>query len=227
MSWGDTFGLGLGVKSDKHLIVWTPKESSEGDILPGFDSEDGELTVKMRSRPGAWVSWIDEAKVTAETQDDYDRVHRSIQELERNARQITDFADGVVSEIAIQNLGKSLTLSELAQEVLKARLTIPSTIKTGGYVLTQIDDPDTEVMPSATVIIPEQTHIHRVHLNEDALFEQILEKNYNLLLVVLRTHIKQYPDLIDLGYGLTLHTRLSNVFDDQDAETPGEIEGGV
>ena len=224
MSWGDTFGLGLGVKSDKHLIVWTPKESSEGDILPGFDSEDGELTVKMRPRPGAWVSWIDEAKVTAETQDDYDRVHRSIQELERNARQITDFADGVVSDIAIQNLGKSLTLSELAQDVLKARLTIPSTIKTGGYVLAQSDDTDTEVMPSATVIIPEQTHIHRVHLNEDALFEQILARNYNLLLVVLRTHIKQYPDLIDLGYSLTLHTRLSNVFDDQDAETSDGIE---
>ena len=224
MSWGDTFGLGLGVKSDKHLIVWTPKESSEGDILPGFDSEDGELTVKMRPRPGAWVSWIDEAKVTAETQDDYDRVHRSIQELERNARQITDFADGIVSDIAIQNLGKSLTLSELAQEVLKARLAIPSTIKTGGYVLTHIDDTDTEVMPSATVVIPEQTHIHRVHLNEDALFEQVLARNYNLLLVVLRTHIKQYPDLIDLGYGLILHTRLSNVFDDQDAETLEDIE---
>ena len=54
MSWGDTFGLGLGVKSDKHLIIWTPKETSEGDILPGFDSEDGNLTVKMRPRPGAW-----------------------------------------------------------------------------------------------------------------------------------------------------------------------------
>lgn len=217
MSWGDTFGLGLGVKSDKHLIVWTPKESSEGDILPGFDSEDGELTVKMRPRPGAWVSWIDEAKVTAETQNDYDRVHRSIQELERNARQITDFADGIVSDIAIQNLGKSLTLSELAQDVLKARLTIPSTIKTGGYVLANIDD--TEGMPSTTVIIPEQTHIHRVHLNEDALFDEILAQDYNLLLVVVRTHIKQYPDLIDLGYGLTLYTRLSNVFDDQDTET--------
>ena len=224
MSWGDTFGLGLGVKSDKHLIVWTPKESSEGDILPGFDSEDGELTVKMRPRPGAWVSWIDEAKVTAETQDDYDRVHRSIQELERNARQITDFADGIVADIAIQNLGKSLTLSELAQEILKARLTIPSTIKTGGYVLAQIDNTDTEVMPSASVIIPEQTHIHRVHLNEDVLFEQILARDYNLLLVVLRTHIKQYPDLIDLGYSLTLHTRLSNVFDDQDTETSEAIE---
>ena len=225
MSWGDTFGLGLGVKSDKHLIVWTPKESSEGDILPGFDSEDGELTVKMRPRPGAWVSWIDEAKVTAETHDDYDRVHRSVQELERNARQITDFADGIVSDIAIQNLGKSLMLSELAQEVLKARLTIPSTIKTGGYVLTQIDEVDTEEIPSATVIIPEQTHIHRVHLNEDVLFDQILTENYNLLLVVLRTHIKQYPDLIDLGYSLTLHTRLSNVFDDEDKETPEAVEG--
>lgn len=219
MSWGDTFGLGLGVKSDKHLIVWTPKESSEGDILPGFDSEDGELTVKMRPRPGAWVSWIDEAKVTAETQDDYDRVHRSIHELERNARQITDFADGIVADITIQNLGKSLTLSELAQDVLKARLTIPSTIKTGGYLLANVDDTETGGMPPATVIVPEQTHIHRVHLNEDVLFDRILAQDDNLLLVVIRTHIKQYPDLIDLGYGLTLHTRLSNVFDDHEAET--------
>ena len=218
MSWGDTFGLGLGVKSDKHLIIWTPKESSEGDILPGFDSEDGTLTVKMRPRPGAWVSWIDEAKITAETQDDYDRVHRSIQELERNARQITDFADGIVSDITIQNLGKSLTLSELAQDVLKTRLTIPSTVKAGGYVLAHIDGTDTGVMPSAAVIIPEQTHIHRVHLNEDVLFDRILAQDDNLLLVVIRTHTKQYPDLIDLGYGLTLHTRLSNVFDTQEVE---------
>ena len=224
MSWGDTFGLGLGVKSDKHLIVWTPKQSSEGDILPGFDSEDGELTVKMRPRPGAWVSWIDEAKVTAETSNDYDRVHRSIQELERNARQITDFADGVVSEIAIQNLGKTLTLSELTQEVLKARLTIPSTIKTGGYVLTKVDDVETDGLSRANVIVPEQTHIHRVHLNEDALFDQILTENYNLLLVVLRTHIKQYPDLIDLGYSLTLHTRLSDVLADEDEETPEAVK---
>ena len=224
MSWGDTFGLGLGVKSDKHLIVWTPKQSSEGDILPGFDSEDGELTVKMRPRPGAWVSWIDEAKVTAETSNDYDRVHRSIQELERNARQITDFADGVVSEIAIQNLGKTLTLSELTQEVLKARLTIPSTIKTGGYVLTKVDNVETDGLSRANVIVPEQTHIHRVHLNEDALFDQILTENYNLLLVVLRTHIKQYPDLIDLGYSLTLHTRLSDVLADEDEETPEAVK---
>ena len=229
MSWGDTFGLGLGVKSDKHLIIWTPKKTSEGDILPGFDSEDGKLTLKMRPRPGAWVSWIDEAKVTAETQDNYDRVHRSIQELERNARQITEFADGVVSDITIQNLGKSLTLSELTQDVLKARLAIPSTIKTGGYVLAQTDDTHAEDMHaedmhSATVIIPEQTHIHRIHLNEDVLFDRILTEDYDVLLVVLRTHIKQYPDLADLGYSLTLRTRLSDISDDEDEEMPDAVE---
>ena len=225
MSWGDTFGLGLGVKADKHLIVWTPKETSEGGILPGFDSEDGELTVKMRPRPGAWVSWIDEAKVSADARDDYDRVHRSIQELERNARQITDFADGVVTDITIQNLGKPLTLSELTQEVLKARLTIPSTVKTGGYVLARIDGADTEEVPAATVIIPEQTHIHRVHLNEDALFEQLLKVDYNVLLVVLRTHIKQYPDLADLGHSLALHTRLSNTVINADDTSTAGTEG--
>ena len=225
MSWGDTFGLGLGVKSDKHLIIWTPKETSEGDILPGFDSEDGKLTVKMRPRPGAWVSWIDEAKVAAETNDDYDRVHRSIQELERNARQITDFADGIVSDITIQNLGKSLTLSELTLDVLKARLAIPSTVKTGGYVLAQLDDRLVENMHSATVIIPEQTHIHRVHLNEDVLLDRILATDYDVLLVVLRTHIKQYPDLADLEYSLTLNTRLSNIsVSDEDTERPETVE---
>ena len=227
MGWGDTFGLGLGVKSDKHLIVWTPKETSEGDILPGFDSEDGELTLKMRPRPGAWVSWIDEAKVTAETQDDYDRVHRSIQELERNARQITEFADGVVSDITIQNLGKSLTLSELTQDVLKARLAIPTTIKAGAYILAQTDDTHAEDMHSATVIVPEQTHIHRIHLNEDVLFYQMLREDYNILLVVLRTHIKQYPDLSDLGYSLTLRTRLSDVSTDEDAEMPDAALQGL
>ena len=219
MSWGDTFGLGLGVKADKHLIVWTPKETSEGDILPGFDSKDGELTVKMRPRPGAWVSWIDEAKVSPAARDDYDRVHRSIQELERNARQITDFADGVVTDITIQNLGKSLTLSELTQEVLKARLAVPSTVKTGGYVLARVDEPDTAEVPGATVIIPEQTHIHRVHLNEDALFEELLNNDYNRLLVVIRTHIRQYPDLTDLGHSLALHTRLSETFRDEGEKT--------
>jgi len=225
MSWGDTFGLGLGVKSDKHLIIWTPKETSEGDILPGFDSEDGKLTVKMRPRPGAWVSWIDEAKVAAETNDDYDRVHRSIQELERNARQITDFADGVVSDITIQNLGKSLTLSELTLDVLKARLTIPSTVNNGGYVLAQLEDRHGENMHSATLIIPEQTHIHRVHLNEDVLFDRILADDYNVLFVILRTHIKQYPDLADLGYSLTLHTRLSDIPANEDAEMAEPVEG--
>ena len=224
MSWGDTFGLGLGVKADKHLIVWTPKETSEGDILPGFDSEDGELTVKMRPRPGAWVSWIDEAKVSADARDDYDRVHRSVLELERNARQITDFADGVVTDITIQNLGKSLTLSELTQEVLKARLAVPSTVKTGGYVLARVDEPDTEEGPAATVIIPEQTHIHRVHLNEDALFEQLVNNNYNRLLVVIRTHIKQYPDLTDLGHSLALLTRLSQTVRDEDQKPTGAME---
>ena len=224
ISWGDTFGLGLGVKSDKHLIVWTPKETSEGDILPGFDSEDGKLTLKMRPRPGAWVSWIDEAKVAAETQDDYDRVHRSIQELERNARKITEFADGVVSDITIQDSGKSLTLSELTQDVLKARLAIPTTIKTGAYILAQTDDTYAEDMHSATVIVPEQTHIHRIHLNEDALFERMFAEDHDVLLVVLRTHIRQYPDLADLGYSLMLRTRLSNIFDDEDAEVTDTVE---
>ena len=212
ISWGDTFGIGLGSKSNKHLIVWTPKVTSESQILPGFDSEDRELTLKMKHRPGAWISWIDEAKVQSSALDDYDRVHKSVQELERNTRQITDFADGVLANITVQHLGKSLTLPELTKEVLQSRLSVPSTIKTGGFVLTKAADID---YPSAKVIIPEQTHIHRVHLNEDVMLAEIEKEGDDTVLVVLRTHIKNYPDFVDLGYSLTLHERF---LDDSDVE---------
>ncbi len=208
MSWGDTFGIALGAKADKHLIIWTPKQTSEGEILPGFDSQDGAVSVKMKPRPGAWASWIDEAKTTAETPDEHNRVHKKIQELERNARQITDFADGVVTDITVQHLGRAMTLSELAQEILQVRLAVPSTLKTGGYILAQNVGENTDEVPLATVIIPEQTHIHQLHLNEDILRNTIEEARHDVLLVVLRTHIKQYPDLVDLEYSLTLQTGL-------------------
>ncbi|MDE0184455.1 MAG: hypothetical protein OXP71_03230 [Candidatus Poribacteria bacterium] len=202
MDWGDTFGVGLSTKNSKYLLVWTPKKTSEGKILPGFDSEDGKLTLKMKPRPGAWVSWIDEAKVAEEAVDDYDRVRKSVQELERNTRQMIDFADGVLKDITVLHLGKPLTLSELALEILEVELTIPTTIKIGGYVLSQSQSPDAT---AANVIIPEQTNIHRIHMNEDALFEAIGTDGYDQVLVVYRTHIKRYPDLLDINYCLALN----------------------
>ena len=201
ISWGDTFGMGLGAKNDKYLLIWTPKKSSEGQILPGFDSEDGELTLKMRPRPGAWISWIDEATVATEAKDDYDRVRRSVQELERNTRQVTDFADGVLKDITTVHLGKSLTLSEMVQEVLKVEFTIPTTVKTGGYVLVSSQETAAGL---AKVIIPEQTNIHGVHLNEDELLDSVAKGDYDQLLVIHRTHIKHYPDLLDINYCLRL-----------------------
>ena len=201
MSWGDTFGMGLGAKNDNYLLIWTPKKSSEGQILPGFDSEDGELTLKMRPRPGAWISWIDEAKVATEAKDDHDRVRRSVQELERNTRQVTDFADGVLTDITTVHLGKSLTLSEMVQEVLKVEFTIPTTVKTGGYVLASSQENSSAL---ARVIIPEQTNIHGVHLNEDELLDSISNSDADEVLVVHRTHIKRYPDLLDINYCLRL-----------------------
>ena len=201
ISWGDTFGMGLGAKNDKYLLIWTPKKSSEGQILPGFDSEDGELTLKMKPRPGAWISWIDEAKVATEAKDDHDRVRRSVQELERNTRQVTDFADGVLKDITTVHLGKSLTLSEMVQEVLKVEFTIPTTVKTGGYILASSQEASSG---SAKVIIPEQTNIHGVHLNEDELLDSIAKSDSDQLLVIHRTHIKHYPDLLDINYCLRL-----------------------
>ncbi len=201
ISWGDTFGMGLGAKNDKYLLIWTPKKSSEGQILPGFDSEDGELTLKMRPRPGAWISWIDEEKVATEAKDDYDRVRRSVQELERNTRQVTDFADGVLKDITTVHLGKSLTLSEMVQEVLKVEFTTPTTVKTGGYVLASSQDTSPGL---AKVIIPEQTNIHGVHLNEDELLDSVAKSDHDQLLVIHRTHIKHYPDLLDINYCLRL-----------------------
>ena len=201
MSWGDTFGMGLGAKNDKYLLIWTPKKSSEGQILPGFDSEDGELTLKMRPRPGAWISWIDEAKVATEAKDDHDRARRSVQELERNTRQVTDFADGVLKDITTVHLGKSLTLSEMVQEVFKVEFTVPTTVKTGGYILASSQEHSST---SARVIMPEQTNIHGVHLNEDELLDSIANSDADQLLVVHRTHIKCYPDLLDINYCLRL-----------------------
>ncbi len=201
IGWGDTFGMGLGAKNDKYLLIWTPKKSSEGQVLPGFDSEDGELTLKMRPRPGAWISWIDEVKIAAEAKDDHDRVRRSVQELERNTRQVTDFADGVLKDITTVHLGKSLTLSEMVQEVLKVEFTMPTTIKTGGYILASSQETTSGL---AKVIIPEQTNIHGVHLNEDKLLDSVAMSDYDRLLVIHRTHIKHYPDLLDINYCLRL-----------------------
>ncbi len=201
ISWGDTFGMGLGAKNDKYLLIWTPKKSSEGQVLPGFDSEDGELTLKMRPRPGAWISWIDEVKIATEAKDDHDRVRKSVQELERNTRQVTDFADGVLKDITTVHLGKSLTLSEMVQEVLKVEFTIPTAVKTGGYVLASSQETASGL---AKVIIPEQTNIHGVHLNEDELLDSVAMSDYDRLLVIHRTHIKHYPDLLDINYCLRL-----------------------
>ena len=212
MDWGDTFGVGLSTKNNKYLLVWTPKKSSEAKILPGFDSEDGKLTLKMKPRPGAWVSWIDEERVAKEAVDDYDRVRKSVQELERNTRQMIDFADGVLKDITVLHLGKPLTLTELALEILEVELSIPATIKIGGYVLSQSQS---SAPPPAKVIIPEQTNIHRIHMNEDALFEAIGIEGYDQVLAVYRTHIKHYPDLLDINYCLALR----NYFD---GESPPE-----
>ncbi|MDE0297722.1 MAG: hypothetical protein OXN17_03760 [Candidatus Poribacteria bacterium] len=213
MDWGDTFGVGLGAKTDKYLLVWTPKHSSEALILPGFDSEDGKLRLKMKGRPGAWASWVDEAKIAAETDDDYERVRKSVQELERNARQIVDFADGVLTDITVQHLGKSLTLSELSQEVLNVELAVPSSAKTGSYILANTAD---GTSTTARVIVPEQTNIHQVHLNEDELFESIATTDCDALLVVFRTHARRYPDLVDIRYCLTLDAHLCGDSEQED-----------
>ena len=219
ISWGDTFGIVLGSKINKHIIVWTPKVTSESQILPGFDSKDGKLTLKMKPRPGAWISWIDEAKVQANAADDYDRVHKSVQELERNTRQITDFADGVISNITVQHLGKSLTLTELTEEVLQVRLSLPGNIKTGGYILAKSGETDSNI---TKVVIPEQTHINRVHLNEDEMLSGLDKEDYNTVFVVIRTNNKVYPDLLDLEYSMALQTQL-NAESDEDTDPPVKI----
>ncbi len=213
ISWGDTFGVTLGSGNTKHLIVWTPKKSSESQVLPGFDSKDGKLTLKMKYRPGAWVSWIDESIIQAAAIDDYDRVQKSVQELERNIRQITDFADGVLANITVQHLGKSLTLTQLTEEVLQSRLIVPNTIKTGGFILTDTTKSSQQV---EKVIIPEQTHINRVNLNDDELLSEIDKNGDKTVFVCIRTHIKHYPDLTDLEYSLALKNR---ILDQENSDT--------
>ena len=179
----------------------------------------------MRPRPGAWISWIDEAKVATEAKDDHDRVRRSVQDLERNTRQVTDFADGVLKDITTVHLGKSLTLSEMVQEVLKVEFTIPTTVKTGGYVLTSSQETAPEL---AKVIVPEQTNIHGVHLNEDELLDSVVKSEYDQLLVIHRTHIKHYPDLLDINYCLRLSEYLEGKptqEEEEERKSPHPVQG--
>ena len=89
----------------------------------------------------------------------------------------------------------------MVQEVLKVEFTIPTTVKTGGYVLASSQETASGL---AKVIVPEQTNIHGVHLNEDELVDSVVKSDYDQLLVIHRTHIKHYPDLFDVNYCLRL-----------------------
>ncbi len=59
MRWGDTLFLTLGGDESKYLVVWTPKESSESEHLPGFYTEDGKFFMKIKPKPGAWITYAD------------------------------------------------------------------------------------------------------------------------------------------------------------------------
>ena len=63
MFWGDTLFLTLGEGESKCLVIWTPKETSERDYLPGFYTDDGDFQMKMKHKPGAWVTYADLGKI--------------------------------------------------------------------------------------------------------------------------------------------------------------------
>ena len=60
--------------------------------------------------------------------------------------------------------------------MLQTRLVIPNTYKTGGFILTTAADTD---QATTKVVVPEQTHIERVNLNEDVMRTAVEKEGFD------------------------------------------------
>ena len=246
MRWGDTLFLTLGGDESKYLVVWTPKESSESEHLPGFYTEDGKFFMKIKPKPGAWITYADlgnirqgiaagqqreqagettqrESEDTEEPTDEStqkadeaspsleDRksveqeILLGVRELERNTKNIVDFADGVVTNFTVMHRGKPISLTDLLRRdnELNIELRLLRGFKSGAYLL--ITDP-------VDAIIPEKTISAGVHLNADALIErlsQLSEDSERSVIVLYSSYLKRYPDFQDFQHYLHLQEQLA------------------
>jgi len=207
MSWGDTLFLTLGEGDSKCLVVWTPKNTSERDYLPGFYTDDGDFQMKMKYKPGAWVTYADLGNIrrgiaaksegTGESPEEPDRqmaeqeVIFSVRELERNSKNLVDFADGVVTNFSVTHRGKPIKLLDLLRREEELHIEIRFIrFKSGAYIL--FTDP-------AKVIIPEKTISSGVHLNSDELISELSNGNdVNAFCVLYSSYIRESPDFYDV-----------------------------
>ncbi len=220
MSWGDTLFLTLGEGDSKCLVIWTPKNTSERDYLPGFYTDDGAFQMKMKYKPGAWVTYADlndirhsiasKSEEYGEPTEERDRkmaeqeVIFSVRELERNTKNLVDFADGVVTNFIVMHRGKPIKLLDLLRREEELHMEIRFIrFKSGAYIL--FTEP-------GKVIIPEKTISSGVHLNSDELVSELSNgKDVNAFCVLYSSYIRETPDFYDVQQYFHLTEQLEEV----------------
>jgi len=239
MRWGDTLFLTLGRDENKCLVVWTPKETSERDHLPGFYTDDGKFFMKVKEKPGAWVTYADLGQIrrrieseqnssktpranarrkfddnSSEPTDTLDKseqeVLQGVRELERNTKNIVDFAAGVVPEFTVTHRGRSIKLGDLLRrpEELNVELRLLRSFKTGAYIVISPPENTENSISAAEVIIPEKTISAGVHLNSDELISRLSNGNESSAIALYSSHLRRYPDFQDFQHFFHLREQL-------------------
>jgi hypothetical protein len=237
MRWGDTLFLTLGRDENKCLVVWTPKQTSERDHLPGFYTDDGKFFMKVKEKPGAWVTYADLGQIRrkieseqnsrprksygnfdnlgSESSETLDRagqeVLQGVRELERNTKNIVDFAGGVVSEFTVTHRGRPIKLADLLRrsEEFNVDLRLLRGFKTGAYIVITHPETTTEnSLFSAEIIIPEKTISAGVHLNADELIARLSSEHECSATAIYSSYLRQYPDFQDFQHYFHLKEQL-------------------
>ncbi|MFQ6040325.1 MAG: hypothetical protein ACE5PV_05670 [Candidatus Poribacteria bacterium] len=242
MRWGDTLFLTLGRDENRCLVVWTPKETSERDHLPGFYTDDGKFFMKVKAKPGAWVTYADLGQIRRKIEAEQNRnqanetpdqnttsldntvsepaetlnsksaeqeVFLGVRELERNTKNIVDFAGGLVPEFTVTHRGRPIKLADLLRrpEELQVELRLLRGFKTGAYILVTEAEITTE-LSSAEVIIPEKTISAGVHLNADELISRLSDEKQRYAIALYSSYLRQYPDFQDFQHYFHLREQL-------------------
>ena len=241
MRWGDTLFLTLGRDENKCLVVWTPKQTSERDHLPGFYTDDGKFFMKVKEKPGAWVTYADLGQIRrkieseqnssqrprksygnfdnlgSESSDTLDKagqeVLQGVRELERNTKNIVDFAGGIVPEFTVTHRGRPIKLADLLRrsEELNVELRLLRGFKTGAYIVITPPETTTEnSLFSAETIIPEKTISAGVHLNADELISRLSDGNERSAIALYSSYLRQYPDFQDFQHYFHLKEQLED-----------------
>jgi len=239
MRWGDTLFLTLGRDENKCLVVWTPKETSERDHLPGFYTDDGKFFMKVKEKPGAWITYADLGQIRRKIEAEQNssktphqnarnsnnvgsaspelldkagqEVLQGVRELERNTKNIVDFAGGIVPEFTITHRARQIKLAELLRrpEELNVELRLLRGFKTGAYVvITPLEVTTENSLSSAEIIIPEKTISAGVHLNADKIISRLSDRNELSAITLYSSYLRRYPDFQDFQHYFHLREQL-------------------